>query len=89
MVSVWRGGDGLPQNPSPEDAAYVALVLQRQTPEIKEGAVVVKTIAREAGLRTKIAVAAPIPGTPLEPASAIAARECKSSPKNSTAKRSK
>ena len=65
MVSIWRNGDGLPQNPSPEEAAYVALVLERQVPEIKEGAVVVKTIAREAGLRTKIAVAAAIPKNPI------------------------
>lgn len=44
------------------DANFVKILFQQEVPEIETGAVEIKAIAREAGRRTKIAVASSIPG---------------------------
>src|SRR5207237_3542218 len=50
QVRVWRGG-----------RAFVHRLLEAEVPEIKAGTVQVRAIAREPGLRTKIAVSASEP----------------------------
>jgi N utilization substance protein A len=44
------------------DADFVKVLFQQEVPEIETGAVEIKAIAREAGRRTKIAVASSVPG---------------------------
>lgn len=42
--------------------AFIELLFQQEVPEMESGAVEIKAIAREAGRRTKIAVASTVPG---------------------------
>lgn len=44
------------------NADFVALLFEREVPEMENGAVEIKKIAREAGVRTKLAVASTVPG---------------------------
>lgn len=44
------------------NAEFVSLLFEREVPEMENGAVEIKKIAREAGVRTKLAVASTVPG---------------------------
>lgn len=44
------------------NADFVSLLFEREVPEMENNAVEIKAIAREAGVRTKIAVASTVPG---------------------------
>ena len=57
-----RAGPAAVLRVSRASKVFVQRLLEREVPEIRSGAVVVKAIAREAGLRTKVAVTATEPG---------------------------
>lgn len=57
-----RAGPAAVMRVSRASKVFVQRLLEREVPEIRSGAVLVKGIAREAGLRTKVAVAATEPG---------------------------
>jgi N utilization substance protein A len=62
ILEARRAGPTAVMRVSRASKLFVQRLLEREVPEIRTGAVTVKSIAREAGLRTKVAVAAAEPG---------------------------
>lgn len=62
LKDVERGPRGPQLIVSRGNAEFMQWLFRAEVPELESGAVEIKTIAREAGVRTKLAVAATVPG---------------------------
>lgn len=62
LKEIERGNRGPQLILSRASSAFIKLLFEKEVPEIENGAVEIKDIAREAGRRSKIAVASNVPG---------------------------
>lgn len=62
LKEVERGGRGPQLVLSRANTEFISFLFKNEVPEMENGAVEIKAIAREAGVRTKLAVASTVPG---------------------------
>lgn len=62
LKEVERGGRGPQLVLSRANTEFISFLFRNEVPEMENGAVEIKAIAREAGVRTKLAVASTVPG---------------------------